>query len=122
MSERGIEGGTQTKEQAVGEQLTWTLNVSNVGSLAGAVTLPDMTVTRLSDGANVTGDVTSGAMAVANQIITLKAIGGLIPATPPVLPISLTEGEQYRVDVIYDKDGHVDLKTEFFLACPDVEP
>ena len=118
MSERGIEGGTQTKEQAVGEQLTWTLNVSNVGSLAGAVTNPDMNVVRLSDGVDVTLTVTAGAMIVAGQIITLMPIGGAVGG----VPASLDEGEQYRVDVIYDKDGHVNLKSEFFLACPDVEP
>lgn len=118
MGQRGIVG-TQTHEQAVGEQIdAWTLDVSPVGSAAGAITNPDMTITRLSDGADVTAAVTSGAMAVVGQIITLLAIGGLVGG----VPASLDEGEQYRVDVIYDKDGHVDLKTEFKLACPDVEP
>ena len=121
MSERGIVGGSQTKEQAVGEELTWTLNVINVGSLAGAVTNPDMNVVRLSDGVDVTVLVTTGAMMVAVQIITLMPIGGAVGAIFP-LPASLDEGEQYRVDVTYNKDGHVNLKTEFKLACPDVEP
>ena len=121
MGERGIVGGTQTKEHAVGEEITWTLNVGNVGSAAGAVTNPDMTVTRLSDGVDVTVLVTTGAMIVAGQIITLMPIGGVVGAIPPA-PASLDEGEQYRVDVIYDKDGHVNLKNEFKLACPDVEP
>lgn len=120
MGERGIIG-SQTREHAVGEQLTWTLNVSRVGSAAGAVTNPDMTVTRLSDGANVTATVTSGAMSVLGQVITLMPIGGAVGAIPP-LPASLDEGEQYRIDVIYDKDGHVNVKSEFKLACPDVEP
>ena len=121
MGERGIEGGTQTKEHAVGEQLTWTLNVSRVGSAAGAVTNEDMKVFKLSDGVDVTALVTTGAMAVALQIITLMPIGGAVGAIFP-LPASLDEGEQYRVDVTYNKDGHVNLKSEFYLACPDVEP
>ena len=123
MGERGILGGTQTKEHAVGEQITWTLNVGNVGSAAGAVTLPEMTVTQLSDGADVTAIVTVAldVMIVVGQTIILKAIGGVVGAIPP-LPASLDEGEQYRVDVIYHKDGHVNLKNEFKLACPDVEP
>lgn len=118
MSERGIVGGTQTKEHAVNEQITWTLNVSGVGSAAGAVTNLGITVTQLSDGVDVTATVTSGATTAAGQIITLAAIGGT-GAGPPA---SLTEGEQYRIDVTYDKDGHANLKSEFFLACPDVEP
>ena len=122
MGERGIVGGTQTREQAVGEQIdAWTLNVSGVGSAAGAVTNPDMDIIRLSDGVDVTLVVTSGAMAVVGQVITLMAIGGAVGAIPPA-PASLDEGEQYRIDVIYDKDGHVNLKSEFKLACPDVEP
>lgn len=120
MGERGIVGGAQAREQAVGEQLTWTLNVYKVGSIDGAVTNPDMTVTRLAglDSEDVTADVTSGAMAVAGQIITLLAIGGVVGG----VPASLTEGTQYRVDVTYDKDGQVDLKNEFTLTCPDVRP
>ncbi len=114
MGERGIVG-TQTLEHAVGEEITRTLDVGLVGTAAGAVTNPDMTVTRLSDGVDVTAIVTSGIMAIAGQIITLLTVGGVAPA-------SLTEGEQYRVDVTYDKDGQVDVKTEFKLACPDVEP
>lgn len=117
MGERGIVG-TQYREQAVGEQITWALDVSNVGSTAGAVTNPTMTVTQLSNGTDVTATVTSGIMNVVGQIITLLAIGGLVGGAPA----SLTEGEQYRIDVIYDKDGNVDLKNEFQLNCPDVEP
>jgi len=117
MSERGIIG-TQTLEHAVGEQITRSLNVGGVGSAAGAVTNPGMTVTRLSDGVDVTATVTSGAMSVTGQVITLLAVGGAVGGTPA----SLTEGEQYRVDVTYDKDGNVDIKNEFYLACPDVEP
>lgn len=118
MGERGIVGGAQAREQAVGEQLTWTLNVYKVGSIDGAVTNPDMTVTALPSGVDVTAAVTSGAMAVAGQIITLLAIGGVVGG----VPASLTEGTQYRVDVTYDKDGQVDLKNEFTLTCPDVRP
>jgi len=77
-----------------------------------------MTVTRLSDGVDVTAIVTSGVMAVAGQIITLLTVGGAVGG----VPASLDEGEQYRVDVTYDKDGQVNVKTEFELACPDVEP
>lgn len=117
MSERGILG-TQTLEHAVGEELTRTLDVGDVGSVAGAVTNLDMTVTRLSDGLDVTALVTSGAMAVAGQIITLLTVGGAVAG----VPASLDEGEQYRVDVTYNKDGQVDIKQEFELACPDVEP
>lgn len=118
MSERGIIG-TQTREQAVGEQIaTWALNVAGVGSAAGAVTNPGMTITQESDGTDVTAIVTSGVMSVVGQIITLLTIGGAVGGTPA----SLTEGEQYRVDVTYDKDGNVDVKNEFKLNCPDVRP
>ena len=118
MPDRAIKGG-QHREQAAGEQIdAWTLDVSDVGSAAGAVTNPDMKVTRLSDGVDVTATVTSGAMGVAAQIITMLAIGGLVGGTPA----SLDEGEQYRVNVIYDKDGHTDLNTPWFLNCPDEEP
>jgi len=48
-------------------------------------------------------------MVAAAQIITLKTIS------------SLTEGEQYRMDVRYRKDGN-DLENEFFVDCPDQEP
>lgn len=118
MGERGIVGGTQTREHASDEILVWTLLVSGVGTADGAVTNPGMVVTRLSDGVDVTADVTSGAMSIAGQIITLQAIGGT-GAGPPE---SLAEGEQYRVDVIYDKDGQVDIKNKFKLSCPDDEP
>lgn len=118
MADRAIKGG-QHREQAAGEQIdAWTLDVSDVGSADGAVTNPDMTVTRLRGGVDVTALVTSGAMAVATQIITLKAIGGLVGG----VPASLDEGEQYRVNVIYDKDGHTDLNTPFFLDCVDAVP
>ncbi|GAG36081.1 unnamed protein product, partial [marine sediment metagenome] len=89
MGERGIVG-TQTKEHAVGEQITWTIDVTLVASAAGAVTNPDMTVTRLSDGVDVTAIVTAGAMFVAGQVITLMPIGGLVGG----VPASLDEGER----------------------------
>lgn len=118
MADRAIKG-SQHREQAANEIIdAWTLDVTNVGSAAGAVTNPDMTITRLSDGTDVTAAHTAGAMGVAGQIITMLAIGGLA-AGPPA---SLDEGEQYRVNVIYDKDGHSDLNTPWFLDCPDEEP
>jgi len=117
MSETGIIG-SQILEHLVGEQLTRSLNVGYVGSTAGAVTNPGMAVIRLSDGVDVTATVTSGVMSVAGQVITLLAVGGAVGGTPA----SLDEGEQYRIDVTYDKDGNVDIKNKFFLACPDEEP
>jgi len=108
MSERRIIG-TQHREIDANESITYTLDVSNVGSAAGALTNLSMVAWRLSDGADVSLTVLSGAMAAPAQIITLKTIS------------ALTEGEQYRMDVRYTKDGN-NLETEFFVDCPDQEP
>ena len=108
MYERGIVG-SQHREIDADEVITYTLDVSNVGSAAGAVTVPTMKVTRLSDGVDVTLTVTAGALAVAVQVITLLTIQ------------TLTEGKQYRVDVGFTKDGNT-LENEFFVDCPDQVP
>lgn len=103
MAVRGVNEGTQ--EVDTNEQIVFTLNVITVGSTSGVITNPTMLVTRLSDGEDVTKDVTEGDMAVLGQIITLKKIKGL------------AKGEQYRVDVRYNKDGN-NLENEIIVDCP----
>lgn len=119
MDKRGIQGGDQWRVQDSDEIITRTLDVSDVGSAAGAVTNPTMEVwscpTPTGDtpcgpgGVDVTGAVTAGVMAVAGQLITMLILQ------------SLTKGTNYSVGVGYDKDGNT-LENRFYVACPDEEP
>ena len=109
MDKRGIQGGDQWRYQDEDEEITYSLDVSDVGSAAGAVTVPTMAVATYPDGVDVTAAVTAGAMAVAGQVITLMEI------------LNLVKGTDYCVAVRYVKDGN-DLENQFFLRCPDIEP
>lgn len=89
------------------EELTYALHCKKVGTPTGLITNPSMTVTRLPDGLDVTGSVTSGSPCptVSGQYIPLCTIK------------SLVEGTSYRVDILYNKDGQV-VETEFPVYCP----
>jgi len=109
MDKRGIQGGDQWRTQDEDEEITRTLDVSDVGSAAGAVTVPTMAVATYPGGVDVTAAVTGGAMVVAGQIITMLEL------------LNLTKGTDYCVAVRYVKDGN-DLENRFYVACPDEEP
>ena len=110
MDKRGIQGGDQWRTQHSDEVISsWTMDVSDVGSAAGAVTVPTMAVATYPGGVDVTADVTAGAMIVAGQIITMLTLQ------------TLTKGTDYCVAVRYRKDGN-DLENQFFVRCPDIEP
>lgn len=101
---RGIREGDQ--EIGHRETIPFTLDVSPVGSAAGVVTNPSTRLTKLSDPtADVGATSLVGASGVAAQIITL-----------PLITL-LEEGEDYRVDVTFDKDGGT-LEVEGFIFCP----
>lgn len=109
MDKRGIQGGDQWRTQDEDEVITRTLDVSDVGSAAGAVTNPAMSVATYPGGVDVTAAVTAGAMVVAGQIITMLTLQ------------TLTKGIDYCVAVRYTKDGN-DLENRFYVECPDEEP
>jgi len=113
MDKRGIQGGDQWRTQDEDEGITRTLDVSAVGSAAGAVTVPTMSVATYPDGVDVTAAVTSGAMVVAGQVITLLRMGGAGK--------ELTKGTDYCVAVRYVKDTN-NLENRFYVKCPDEEP
>jgi len=113
MDKRGIQGGDQSRTQAAHEGITRSITVADVGSPAGAVTVPGMYVYTDPADVDVTATVTSGAMLVAGQIITMLHLGGA--------GFNLTKGTDYRVLVIYTKDGN-DLGNEFFIKCPNTNP
>ena len=119
MDKRGIQGGDQWRTQDSDEIITRTLDVSDVGSAAGAVTNPTMEVWTCptptgtapcgAGGADETLLRTAGAMGVAGQIITMLTLQ------------TLTAGTNYSIGVGYDKDGNT-LENRFYIACPDEEP
>lgn len=119
MDKRGIQGGDQWRTQDSDEIITRTLDVSDVGSAAGAVTNPTMEVWTCptptgtapcgAGAANVTVAVTAGALGVAGQIITMLTLQTLVAGT------------NYSIGVGYDKDGNT-LENRFYIACPDEEP
>ena len=119
MDKRGIQGGDQWRTQDSDEIITRTLDVSDVGSAAGAVTNPTMEVWTCPDptgeapcgpgGVDVTVAVTAGAMGVAGQIITMLILQ------------TLTQAINYSIGVGYDKDGNT-LENRFYIECPDEEP
>lgn len=119
MDKRGIQGGDQWRTQDSDEIITRTIDVSDVGSAAGAVTNPTMEVWTCPfptgtgfcgpGGVPVTPAVTAGVMAVAGQIITMLTLQ------------TLTQGTNYSIGVGYDKDGNT-LENRFYIACPDEEP
>lgn len=124
MDKRGIQGGDQWRTQDPNEGITRTLNVSDVGSAAGAVTVPTMAVATCPDGTgyeeecgpggvDVTGAVTSGAMAVAGQIITLLRLGGAGAA--------LVAGTNYAIAVRYVKDTN-NIENKFYIESPNEAP
>lgn len=100
---RSIIGGIR-RWQGPDEEITWTLDVTHVGTATGALSNLSMTVTDEETDTDVSAAVTSGAMSAAGQVITLEAISGL------------TENTTYRVDVQFDKDGHT-LGVRFWLEC-----
>ena len=123
MDKRGIQGGDQWRTQDEDEGITRTLDVSDVGSAAGAVTVPTMAVSTCPDGTgydtvcgpggvDVTATTTSGAMIVAGQIITMLRLGGA--------GVELQKGTNYCVAVRYVKDTN-NLENRFYVECPDEE-
>lgn len=124
MDKRGIQGGDQWRTQDEDEGITRTLDVSDVGSAAGAVTVPTMAVSTCPDGTgydtecgpggvDVTATTTSGAMGVAGQIITQLRLGGA--------GVPLIAGTNYAIAVRYVKDTN-NLENKFYVECPDEEP
>jgi len=63
-----------------------------------------MTVIKLSDGSDVTSSVTTGSTSISSQEVTLKTIQ------------TLTEGENYRVDLQITKDSSTPI-IELFIDC-----
>ena len=113
MDKRGIQGGDQWRTQDEDEGITRTLDVSDVGSAAGAVTVPTMAVATYPAGVDVTATTTSGVMAVAGQLITMLRLGGA--------GVPLIAGTNYAIAVRYVKDTH-NLENKFYIKCPDEEP
>jgi len=113
MDKRGIRGGDQWRTQDHDEGITRTIDVSDVGSAAGAVTVPTMAVATYPAGVDVTATTTSGVMAVAGQVITMLRLGGA--------GVELQEGTDYCIEVRYVKDTN-NLTNRFYVACPDEEP
>lgn len=99
----GIEEGTQVVHSD--ESPVFTIDVTNIGTSSGEVTSPTMTVYSLSDGEDVTTSVTSGGISVDGQVVTLKKLTGL------------TQGEDYRVHVLFTKDGGGE-GVRLFVRCP----
>jgi hypothetical protein len=95
--------GDNKRLQGADEEITWTLDVTNVGG-SGALSDLDMTVTDETTDTDVTATVTTGAMSSTGQVITLKKIQ------------DLTEAHNYRVDVLFDKDGDRP-SVRFWLVC-----
>ena len=123
MDKRGIQGGDQWRTQDEDEGITRTLDVSAVGSAAGAVTVPTMVVATCPDGTgyetecgpggvDVTATTTSGPMAVAGQFITMLRLGGA--------GVPLIKGTNYAIAVRYVKDTN-NLENRFYIECPDEE-
>ena len=123
MDKRGIQGGDQWRTQDEDEGITRTLDVSAVGSVAGAVTVPTMAVSTCPDGTgydtecgpggvDVTATTTSGPMIVAGQNITMLRLGGA--------GFELQKGVNYCVAVRYVKDTN-NLENRFYIECPDEE-
>ena len=123
MDKRGIQGGDQWRTQDEDEGITRTLDVSAVGSAAGAVTVPTMAVATCPDGTgyetecgpggvDVTATTTSGAMIVAGQFITMLRLGGA--------GVELQKGTNYAIAVRYVKDTN-NLENRFYIECPDEE-
>ena len=123
MDKRGIQGGDQWRTQDEDEGITRTLDVSAVGSAAGAVTVPTMAVATCPDGTgydtecgpggvDVTATTTSGWMIVAAQTITMLRLGGA--------GVPLIKGTNYCVAVRYVKDTN-NLENRFYVECPDEE-
>ena len=123
MDKRGIQGGDQWRTQDEDEGITRTLDVSAVGSAAGAVTVPTMAVSTCPDGTgydtecgpggvDVTATTTSGPMAVAGQNITMLRLGGA--------GVELQKGTNYCVAVRYVKDTN-NLENRFYVECPNEE-
>jgi len=124
MDKRGIQGGDQWRTQDTHEGIVRTISIADVGSAAGAVTLPTMVVATCPDGTgydtecgpggvDVTAAVTSGAMAVAGQIITMLRLGGV--------GFALVPGTNYAIAIRYVKDTNP-LENRFYIRCPDEEP
>ena len=124
MDKRGIQGGDQWRTQDEDEGITRTITVEDVGSAAGAVTVPTMAVATCPDGTgydaecgpggvDVTATTTSGVMAVAGQIITMLRLGGA--------GVPLIAGINYSIEVRYIKDTN-NLTNKFYIECPNEEP
>jgi len=110
MDKRGIKGGDQWRTQDEDEKIcSRTLDVTDVGTPTGAVTNYTMAVATYPEGVDVTAAVTSGAMGVLGQTISLLCIE------------KLTKGQNYCVVIRYTKDGN-NLENRFYIACPDEEP
>ena len=123
MDKRGIQGGDQWRTQDEDEGITRTISVADVGSAAGAVTVPTMAVATCPDGTgyetecgpggvDVTATTTSGVMAIAGQFITMLRLGGA--------GVELQKGVNYCVAVRYVKDTN-NLENRFYIECPDEE-
>lgn len=113
MDKRGIQGGDQWRTQDEDEGITRTIDVSDVGTAAGAVTVPTMAVATYPGDVDVTATTTSGVMGVAGQIITMLRLGGA--------GVPLIKGTDYCVAVRYVKDTN-NVENIFYVKCPDQEP
>jgi hypothetical protein len=91
-----------TQVQGADEKITYTLTTTNWASSPSS---ESMTVTKVSDGSDVTSSVTSGSISVSGDVITLKPID------------SLTAGELYRVEVQFTGTGYAPAEAYFYIKC-----
>ena len=104
MSVREVTEGLQV--QGAQETVTYSIETINWG---GAPSDPSMTVVRISDGVDVTDDVTSGSMNTNTDasLIFTKQI------------TALTAGELYRVDVQFTITGFEPAECYFYIKAED---
>lgn len=76
--------------QGVDEECIYSVNVANWGSSPSSPTV----VVKDEDGADVTGDVTSGSASAAGNVITLPTIKSLTLATMYRVEVQFTLGSQ----------------------------
>lgn len=99
-SDREVAEGLQV--QGDDEKVTYTITTTNWASNPSS---PSMTVTKVSDGSDVTSSVTSGSISASGDVITLKQIE------------SLTAGELYRVEVQFTATGYAPAECFFYIKC-----
>lgn len=90
------------QQQGDAEGLIYDITVTNWGT---APTSPAMVVTRVSDSADVTSQVSTGSASASGNVITLPKISGL------------TAGVQYIVTVTFTVTGFGPGECWFYIYC-----